>query len=188
MIVAIEGEIFKKEPSFVYLKTACGVVYGVYLSLNSSSKLQRGDKVLLYTVFIVKEDSQTLYGFVDFDEKRLFERVLKLNGVGPSIALAICSTFTPKEFSEIVASKDMARLKTVPGIGPKSAKRILMELNDFDLFIEEEEQKSYIKEAFMALETLGFKKDAISKILRECKSDNVSDLVKEALKKLTKKG
>ncbi len=187
MIVAIEGEIVRKEPSFLHIKTDCGVVYGAHISLNSSSKIEKGDRVYLNTTLITKEDSQTLYGFMDFDEKRLFDKVIKLNGVGPSIALAICSTFTPKEFAEVIASKDVNRLKMVPGIGPKSAKRILIELSDFDLF-EEESQTSYKKEAFMALESLGFKKDSISKVLRDCKSENVADLVKEALKKLTKKG
>ncbi len=188
MIVGIEGAVIKKEPSFVHIKTKGGLIYQVNISLNSSSKIERGQEIFLNTTFIVKEDSHTLYGFVDFDEKRLFDQVIKLNGVGPNTALAICSTFTPKEFAEVIASKDVSRLKMVPGIGPKSAKRILVELSDFDLSIEGESQSAYRKEAFMALESLGFKKEAISKALRECVSDNVSDLVKEALKKLTKKG
>ncbi len=186
MIVAIEGEVVKKEPSFVHIKTKTGIVYKVFLSLNTSSKVEKKE-IYLHTSFIVKEDSQTLYGFIDFDEKRMFDQVIKLNGVGPSTAMAICSTFTPAEFSKAIAQKSVEMLKRVPGIGPKSAKRILVELNDFDLSSESEE-RSYEKEAFLALESLGFKKEGIKKALRECKSDNVSDLVKEALAKLTKKG
>ncbi len=185
MIVGIEGEVVRKEPSWVHIKTKGGIVYKVFLSLNSLSKIEKGE-VYLHTTLIVKEDSHSLYGFFDYDEKRMFDMVIRLNGVGPSTALAICSTFTPEEFSRVVASKSVESLKRVPGIGPKSAKRILVELSDFDL--SREEEKSYRKEAFMALESLGFKKDAISKVLKDCESDNVADLVKEALKKLTKKG
>ncbi len=183
MIVGIEGEVIRKDPSFVFIKTNSGLTYQVRISLNAVSKIEKGS-IYLHTTLIVKEDSQSLYGFLDYDEKRMFDKVIKLNGVGPSTALAICSTFTPKEFAEIIASKSVESLKRVPGIGPKSAKRILVELSDFDL--SEEESPSYQRDAFMALESLGFKKNSIAKILKDCKSDNVSDLVKEALKKLTK--
>ncbi len=116
----------------------------------------------------------------------MFDRVIKINGVGPSTALAICSTFTPEAFSAAVYSQDVDAIKTVPGIGPKSAKRILVELGDFVLTTDELDSLSQAKQdALLALESLGFKKDRISKILSSCESETTQTLIKEALKKLS---
>ncbi len=116
----------------------------------------------------------------------MFDRVIKINGVGPSTALAICSTFTPEAFSAAVFSQDVDTIKTVPGIGPKSAKRILVELGDFVLTTDTLDAVSQTKQdALLALESLGFKKERITKVLATCKSDTTQTLIKEALKKLT---
>ena len=80
---------------------------------------------------LIKEDSNNLYGFLDSNEKKLFDTVIKINGVGPKAAMAICSTFTPSSFAEIVETSDVTMLKRVPGIGPKGASRILVELTGF---------------------------------------------------------
>jgi holliday junction DNA helicase RuvA len=114
--------------------------------------------------------------------------VIKINGVGPKVALAICSTFTPSSFSQIVSSNDISMLKRVPGIGPKGASRILVELSGFviDGNSDEDSVGTNMMEASMALESLGFKKDVISKALKSCSATNTSDLVREALKKLQK--
>ena len=135
MIVAIEGEVVKKEPTFLHLKLANGLTYFVHISINSSAKIS-STHITLHTTQIIKEDSHALYGFVDQLEKSLFDRVIKINGVGPSTALAICSTFTPEAFSHAVLGQDVNALKAVPGIGPKSAKRILVELGDFQEFAD----------------------------------------------------
>jgi Holliday junction DNA helicase RuvA len=109
---------------------------------------------------------------------------LKINGVGPKVGLAICSTFTPETFAKVVASKDVGMLKRVPGIGPKAASRILVELADFIVDGNTESKNSgAMGEAMMALESLGFKKDAIQKALSGCSGDT-SSMVKEGLKKL----
>ncbi len=185
MIVAIEGEVVKKEPTFLHLKLSNGLTYLVYISLNSSAKIST-DFVSLHTTQIIKEDSHSLYGFVDSLEKLMFDRVIKINGVGPSTALAICSTFTPEAFSKAVMSSDVNTIKMVPGIGPKSAKRILVELGDFDLTLNESDDSNLAKtDALLALESLGFKKDKIQKVLGSCKSKETAELIKEALKKLT---
>jgi Holliday junction DNA helicase RuvA len=115
----------------------------------------------------------------------MFDRVIKINGVGPSTALAICSTFTPEAFSKAVMSQDVDTIKQVPGIGPKSAKRILVELGDFVLTTDEVDDMSKSKqEAQQALESLGFKKEKVQKVLSACKGDDTQMLIKEALKKL----
>jgi Holliday junction DNA helicase RuvA len=185
MIVAIEGEVVKKEPTYLHLKLSNGLTYLIHISINCSAKIS-SNVISLHTTQIIKEESHALYGFLETLEKTMFDRVIKINGVGPSTALAICSTFTPEAFSSAVYSQDVDAIKTVPGIGPKSAKRILVELSDFVLTTETLDDASQIKQdALLALESLGFKKERITKVLASCKSDTTQTLIKEALKKLT---
>lgn len=181
MIVGIEGEIVYKEPTLVHILIS-GLTYEVHVSLNTSGVLKSRAK--LFVTQIIREDANLLFGFASKDEKRMFDTLLKINGVGPKVALAVCSTFAPETFAKIVSSKDVAMLKRVPGIGPKAASRILVELADF--IVNASEQKSSDSatlEATLALESLGFKKDAIKKALAG-ESGDVGALVKIALKKL----
>jgi len=186
MIVGIEGTIEKKEPTLLNVNVN-GIIYEVFVSVNCSSKIT-DQKIKLYITHIIREDSQTLYGFLDPNEKKLFDTVIKINGVGPKVALAICSTFTPISFSQIVSSNDISMLKRVPGIGPKGASRILVELSGFIIDGNEEENSnnSNLLEASLALESLGFKKDIVSKVLKKCVGTNTSELVRQALKQLQK--
>ena len=183
MIVGIEGEIVYKEPTLLHI-LVYGLTHEVNVSVNTSSNIN--DKsVKLFTTQIIREDTNRLYGFINKDEKRMFDTLLKINGVGPKVALAVCSTFTPETFAKIVSSKDVAMLKRVPGIGPKAASRILVELADFIVKGNEDDSanNSAYLEASMALESLGFKKDAIKKALDK-ESGSVQELVKIGLKKL----
>lgn len=186
MIVGLVGKITKKEPTLLNINVN-GIIYEVFVSLNCSSKIISED-VKLEITHIIREDSQSLYGFLDLNEKKLFDTVIKINGVGPKVALAICSTFTPTSFAQIVNEHDVSMLKRVPGIGPKGASRILVELSGFIIDSSDKDDLSSNSslEASLALESLGFKKDLISKILSTCISTNTSDLVREALKKLQK--
>ena len=185
MIVGIEGKVVHKEPTFIHINVN-GIIYKVFISLNCSSSISEST-VRLVTTYIVKEESQSLYGFIDANEKKLFDTVIKINGVGPKVALAICSTFTPSSFAQIVVQKDVATLKRVPGIGPKGASRILVELSGFIVDGDiDESGGAKVSEALMALESLGFKKEQISKVLSKCSASNTADLVKEALRGLQK--
>ena len=185
MIIAIEGELLKKEPTLLHVKSASGLIYAIRVSLNCSSKIE--DKnIFLHTTLIIRDDAHILFGFLDEDEKKIFDRVLKINGVGPNTALAICSTFNPKSFQEAIISQDIDALKSVPGIGAKSAKRILVELGDFNLELKRDDSSKSFIEASLALESLGFKKESIKKALKDIKSGDTQTLIKEALKKLTK--
>lgn len=187
MIVGLEGNIEKKEPTLLNLNVN-GIIYEVFISINCSSKIV-DNKVKLFITHIIREDSQSLYGFLDSNEKKLFDTVIKINGVGPKVALAICSTFTPTSFSQIVSENDVSMLKRVPGIGPKGASRILVELSGFIIDSEDTDDNSVANstlEASLALESLGFKKDIVTKVLRTCDALNTSDLVRQALKKLQK--
>ena len=184
MIVGLNGKIEYKEPSFVHISVA-GIVYEVFISLQTFSALGKDD-IKLFTTQIFREDAQLLFGFLDMDEKKMFSRLLKINGVGPKVAMAICSTYTPSQFGVVINNKDLNGVKKVPGIGPKSAGRILVELAGFDaelVSIRSPLNQSF-NEATEALEALGFKKDKISKALSACHEADTASLVKEALKLL----
>jgi len=184
VIVGLNGKIEHKEPSFVHLEVS-GVVYEVFISLQTFSALPK-DEVKLFTTQIIREDAQLLFGFIDASEKKMFARLIKINGVGPKVAMAICSTYTPSQFATVINAKDVNGVKKVPGIGPKSAGRILVELAGFDeeIISASPSANQAFNEATEALESLGFKKDKISKVLNSCRGGDTASLVKEALKLL----
>lgn len=186
MIVGLIGKIEHKEPTSIHLEVN-GVVYEVFVSLHTYSGLSN-ESVRLNISHIIREDAQQLYGFLQKSEKTLFEGMLKINGIGPKAALAICSTFTPEQFAGIISSKDVNALKKVPGIGPKSAARIMVELSGFDAVLLQGDSvtTSASSEALMALESLGFKKESIVSALSKCTGTDTATLVKEALKHLQK--
>jgi Holliday junction DNA helicase RuvA len=183
MIVGIEGSVEHKEPTFVHINTG-GVIHEVHISINTSNAITN-KQIRLFVTQVIREDAHLLFGFADKNEQKMFDTVLKINGVGPKVGLAICSTFTPVTFAKVVASKDVAMLKRVPGIGPKAASRILVELADFivDSTTDENPHAGAQAEAVMALESLGFKKEAIQKALSGLQGDTATQ-VKEGLKKL----
>ncbi len=185
MIVGIEGTIEHKEPTVVHVNVN-GLIYEVFISLQTYGALG-AQRVKLHTSHIIREDAQLLYGFAEAGEKALFERLIKINGVGPKVAMAICSTFSASQFAQVIAANDVGGLKKVPGIGPKSAGRILVELSGFDVELVQQGATTATAastEASMALESLGFKKEQIAKVLSSCESTDTAALVKEALKKL----
>jgi len=184
VIVGLHGKVVYKDPASVHLDVS-GVIYEVFISLQTFAALGERE-VNLFTSHIIREDAQLLYGFIDPSEKKLFERLIKISGVGPKVAMAICSTYTPSQFAMVLNNKDVNGVKKVPGIGPKSAGRILVELNGFDteLVASKTPQNQAFQDAREALEALGFKKDKITKVLSECKATDTAALVKEALRLL----
>lgn len=186
MIVGVNGKVIYKEPSFVHVEVR-GIVYEVFISLQTFSAIG-SDEVSLFTTQIIREDASLLFGFLDMAEKKMFTRLIKINGVGPKVGMAICSTYTPSQFATVISNKDMNGVKKVPGIGPKSAGRILVELVGFDEEIlrasDDTPKGASFSQATEALESLGFKKDKISKALSTCSGGDTSSLVKEALKLL----
>ena len=185
MIIALEGEVVHKEPTLIYLKLPVGITYLIHTSLHCSAAIET-KTVHLHTTQIFKEDSQNLYGFVDLDEKQMFDRLVKITGIGPATALAICSTFKPADFAAAVMAQDVAAIKAVPGIGPKSAKRLLVELGDFTLQSAPADATTVARtQAQLALESLGFKKERVAKVLAACGASTTEALIKEALQKLT---
>jgi len=186
VIVGIEGTIEHKDPSLLHINVH-GVVYEVFISLQTYGAIG-SERVKLLTSHIIREDAHLLYGFFESAEKVLFERLVRISGVGPKVAMAICSTFSPSQFASVIASSDMHALKRVPGIGPKSAGRIFVELSGFDMELVAQStlENAAADEAAQALESLGFKKEQVAKVLGQCSSEDTAALVKEALKKLQK--
>ncbi|PHR58835.1 MAG: Holliday junction branch migration protein RuvA [Arcobacter sp.] len=182
MIVGIEGTLEKKEPTKVHINVN-GLIYEVFISINTFHALE-SEKVKLHTIQIIREDAHSLYGFANESEKQMFAQLIKINGVGPKVGLAICSTYTPSSFSSIVQANDVTSLKRVPGIGPKGASRILVELSNFIVDSSEDSKTPSQAEAAMALESLGFKKELIIKVLSGIDATDTGEIVKEALQKL----
>ena len=140
----------------------------------------------MHTTQIIREDQHSLYGFWDEREKKVFDTLIKLNGIGPSTALAVCSTLSPDDFAQALVTQNVDAFKMVPGIGPKSAKRILVELGDFSLQLgQDSSMQGSMLDAAMALESLGFKKEMVKKVLATCQASDTQALIKEALKKLS---
>ena len=104
MIAALKGKIFAKDNGKILLDVN-NIIYEINVSMITFSLAK--DEVLFYIVEIIKENEYSLYGFLDKNEKKLFEMLIKLNGIGPKVALAICSTYTPSEFLEIIKSNNI---------------------------------------------------------------------------------
>jgi len=130
MIASLQGRLQHKDADGAVVECG-GVGYGVAMSLSSLSQLgSEGSDVQLLVHTHVSQDSLRLYGFVEASERRAFEVLIATSGVGPRLALAVLSTFSPEELSDTVARKDTASLVRIPGIGKKKAERLVLELRD----------------------------------------------------------
>ncbi|PAF43439.1 Holliday junction branch migration protein RuvA [Helicobacter sp. 11S03491-1] len=189
MITGMIGNIYKLEPTLVEFEVN-SIIYKIHISTNTSYMLHanKDKKITLLISEIIREDAHLLFGFVEDMEKATFERLIKINGVGPKVALAILSTYTSATFGKIIQDKDINALQRVPGIGAKGAGKIMVDLAGF--FSELMQTQNLPKnegirnEAFMALQSLGFKSGDISKVLKSIHSSSTQDIIKEALKLL----
>lgn len=196
MISYIKGAIAVKSPTYVVIE-AGGLGYKVNISLNTYTQIQNLETVKLLTQFIVKEDSQTLYGFENAGERALFNHLISVSGVGPNTAMVMLSTMSPEELKSAIIGENIVALKKIKGIGDRTAKRIVLDLKDKIVKESGDEpltllpQNNTIRdEALQALTTLGFNKiqaqKALKKILKESPETNsVEKLIKKALKYLS---
>ncbi len=130
MIGRLTGQLAEKQPPQLLLDVN-GVGYEVEASMNTFYKLPAlGESVVLYTHLVVREDAQLLYGFADQQERILFRALIKTNGVGPKLALAILSGTSSEEFIRCVHNEDSATLVRIPGVGKKTAERLIVEMKD----------------------------------------------------------
>ena len=196
MIGSLNGLIISKKPSEVLLEVN-GIGYEVYIPLSTSFKLPSVDQtVQLLTHLIVREDQHTLYGFITEDERKLFRALIKISGVGAKLALTILSGINVEGFIRSVQMQDVDTLIHLPGIGKKTAERLLVEMKDKvgqmgDIALNdaiESKDLRIIQEAHNALTSFGYKSVEARKILDGIDSNGltVEALLKQALQSLNK--
>ncbi|MFK7797483.1 MAG: Holliday junction branch migration protein RuvA [Aureispira sp.] len=200
MIAYIKGKLTQKTPTEVLIETAAGLGYRVFISLNTYNKIAQQTEITLLTHFLVKEDSQTLYGFAEQDERSIFELLISVSGVGPSTARILLSTLSPAEVRQAIVSENIAALKSAKGIGPKAAKRLILELKDKVLKGSGAQSAAIAttltvdntvrEEALSALVALGFNKTTVQKALNRIlkTTPTIKDssvLIKQALGQLS---
>jgi holliday junction DNA helicase RuvA len=197
MLTFIKGILAEKNPTHVTVEVN-GVGFGIFIPLSNFDKLgEIGSEVKLLTHLHVKEDSLTLYGFLTAEERSLFEILIEVSGIGPRTALGILSGTTVSDFYNFVLNKNYTRLTSLPGIGKKTAERLVLELFDkiskLNLKSAPDQKSSASNyeirnEAIHALCSLGFSKPvaekSVSGILMTNTSSTISleDLIKRALK------
>ncbi len=196
MIGYLTGKIISKRPTQLLLDVN-GVGYLLLISINTFDKIPEiGETISLYTYLSVKEDSLTLFGFFTLPEKEMFEILISVNGIGPKLAQSILSGITVNEFKDAIATGNISRLVAIPGIGRKTAERMTIELRDKVERVSESESTMDSKiyslkdDAITALIGLGYNQKTADKITRDILENNPSisleDLIKEALKNLSK--
>ncbi len=194
MYAYIDGKLVFKNAAYVVID-AGGVGYHINISLNTYSKLQNSEKCKLFTWLHVKEDAHTLYGFIDEGERRLFLHLISITGIGPNTGRMMLSSITPEEIQNAIISGNVSLIQKIKGIGPKSAQRIILELQDklkkegADTLSVTPLNKTAKEEALTALVMLGFARNAVEKVLeQEMNKSNgeltVEQLIKAALKSL----
>ncbi len=189
----LRGKIAGLNPASVVIETG-GIGYFVNISLNTYSKLSGKTEVLLFLHQVVRDDAHIFYGFAEKDERELFRSLITVSGVGAATAIMMLSSLTPDEIVAAITTGNTDVLKTVKGIGIKTAQRIIIDLKDKLGKVSEGAQflfpadNTLRNEALSALAMLGFaKKDAgkvIEKIIRENPEATVERVIKTALKRL----
>jgi holliday junction DNA helicase RuvA len=193
MITHINGKLVELNPAYAIIECN-GVGYLLNISLNTYSNLGESESCKLYTHLSIKEDSHTLYGFYEKLERKIFRMLISVSGVGASTARVILSSMQSAEIRDAIVSEDVALIKSVKGIGIKTAQRIILDLKDKmlktfdDIEITIKSGNRNREEALSALEVLGFPMKAvhklIDKLLEKDPQIEVEDLVKQALKQL----
>lgn len=193
MITHIQGRLVELNPAYAVIECN-GVGYMLNITLNTHSKLGDSESCKLYSHLVVKEDSHTLYGFHDKLERKIFRLLISVSGVGASTARVILSSMLPEEIRDAIVSEDVVLIKSVKGIGVKTAQRIILDLKDKmlkafdDIEITIKSGNRNREEALSALEVLGFPMKAvhklIDKLLEKDPHMEVEELVKQALKQL----
>jgi Holliday junction DNA helicase RuvA len=187
LIGSLRGKLIVKRPDDIIVE-AGGVGYQVAVGLNTLSELPgEGREVFLHIYTHVRDDALHLFGFPTEDEKRVFMTLLGISGIGPKVALSIISSIPHEDFLKAVESEDIAMLTRVPGLGKKTAHRLVLELRG-KLPRKEEPRDRVFEDALSALVNLGYKKSdalgAVEKAYNKGHKD-IERLIKEALKELT---
>ena len=197
MYAYIKGILEVKSTTYVVIDNS-GIGYKIYMSSKSIGCIGNvGDTVKVHTHYHVREDDISLYGFISEEELRMFEILINVSGVGVKSALTMLSDITPASFAMAVITDDVERLTKVPGVGKKTAQRLILELKDKlakeDLSVDETEEEKVVKtkidnDAVTALQVLGYSKKEIEQVLEKVDMKDLSteETIKMALKYLSK--
>ena len=201
MIEYIRGIVDELTPTQAIIEAKSGVGYALSISLNTYTAIQNKNEVRLFVYEVIREDAYLLFGFATRTERELFELLISISGVGGQTARMILSAFTPADLANIVQSEDVRSLKSVKGIGPKAAQRIIVELKDKMANFMGSGSASQtaeganvtvsspvVDEAVQALAVLGFSPAPTQKVVMQIVKDDpsipVEGIIKKALKML----
>ncbi len=193
MIDYIKGEIAELTPASVTLE-AYGIGYSINISINTYTSLSEQKSAKVYVYEAIREDAYQLFGFFTTQERGLFMHLISVSGIGPGTARVMLSSMNPQELASVITSGNVDMLKTVKGIGMKTAQRIIVDLKD-KVKIEGASQSEVFapvsvsgEEAIAALVMLGFPQQAsqkvVNKILKDKPNSRVEEIIKAALKLL----
>lgn len=204
MIGRLRGILLEKQPPELLIEVN-GIGYEIQMPMSCFYELPNvGEEAIVYTHFVVREDAQLLYGFNTVKERALFREVIKANGVGPKLGLGILSGMTASQFVASVEREDISTLVKLPGVGKKTAERLVVEMKDRlkgwsagDLFTpftdaapidrtSQSTQSNAEEEAVSALLALGYKPTQASKVVSQVMKPGMSseELIREALKSM----
>ncbi len=193
MITHLQGKLVEKSPTEVIIDCN-GVGYHVNISLHTYSLIPGTEQIKLFTYLQIKEDSHTLFGFVEKSEREIFKMLLSVSGIGASIARTMLSSLDPKQIIQALAVGDLATIQSIKGIGSKTAQRAILDLKDKVLKVYDLDEVSMSQnntnrdEALSALEVLGFNKKlaekSVEKFVKEHPDATVESIIKQALKNL----
>lgn len=189
MIEYIKGQLTSLNPAAAVIETAGGVAYLLQISLTTFSRLEGSVETKLLVHEAIREDAWTLYGFLDETERELFRLLIGVSGVGASTARMILSAMSADELSAVIATSDVKRMKSVKGVGAKTAERIIVDLRDkikapdATLIIQSPATSEAFDEALAALTMLGFTAAQSRKVLKKLFDADPSLKVEAAIRK-----
>ncbi len=189
----IKGEIKEISPTHVIIDNN-GIGYFINISVNTFSKLSGKEKGIIFIYEVIREDTHQLFGFFDKTERSIFLQLISVSGVGANTARVMLSSLSPDEIQSAIIHSDINLLKSIKGIGAKTAERIIVDLRDKVGKLMDSDQivtsldNTIKEEALSALVMLGFPKAKVDKIINEILKENkglsVENLIKESLKRI----
>ena len=193
MITHIRGKLVEKNPNNVVIECN-GLGYNLPISLQTFSNIPDVESIKLHTHLIIRENAHILYGFWDVTEREIFKLLISVSGVGPSTAITMLSSMDTEEIQRSIASENVDKIRSVKGIGIKTAQRVIVDLKDkilktYDISEDLSTSNNTIKnEALSALEVLGFTRKKVDNIIQVILQDSpnikLEELLKRALKNL----
>ena len=174
MINSISGKIFKKEPTTLYIENN-GIVFSISICLRDYEKLtSENENIFIYTYLNVKENLMELYGFMDLERRSLVLNLIDVSGIGPRTAINLLSNASVSSFKDNIVSEDVKSLSLIPGIGPKTAKRIILDIKEkitstpiSTQNLDNDKLDFSYDDIYTALSSLGYKKSQIDKAVKK---------------------